>query len=90
MKNVKNWSDTLKNLTMLTQLGLSLVAPLLLCLAGCWYLTSRMGLGLWVYIPGFFFGLGGSGMTAYKLYLSVTGNEKKTGKNEKASFNRHI
>jgi len=88
---MKTWSDMLKNLSLLTQFGLSLITPLLLCLGLCWWLYSRFGWGGWIFILGFFFGLGGSGMVAYKLYLSVQKkqSQEKTGKKEKVSFNRH-
>lgn len=87
---MKNWTDIIKNVTMLTQFGLSFVTPLLLCLAACWWLTTYLGVGGWVYILGFFFGLGGSFMVAYKLYLSVVNREKKEEKKNKISFNRHV
>lgn len=86
---MKYWTDTLKNLSILTQFGLSLVTPLLLCLAGCWWLNSRLGIGTWIFAIGFFFGLGGSGMVAYKLYLFATEKNKKEKKKKKVSFNRH-
>lgn len=86
---MKNWTDILKNITMLTQFGLSFITPLLVCLGICWWLSSRMGLGGWVFIPGFFFGMGGSGMVAYKLYVSITARQKKEKKKPKVSFNRH-
>ena len=86
---MKNWTDMIKNVTMLTQFGLSFVTPLLLCLAACWWLTAYTGVGGWIYILGFFFGLGGSFMVAYKLYLSVLSREKKEEKKKKISFNRH-
>lgn len=88
---MKQWAEIVKNLSLLTQFGLSLLTPLLLCLGICWWLYSHFGLGGWIFIPGFFFGLGGSGMVAYKLYLSVTHQEekKKKEKKEKISFNRH-
>ena len=86
---LKQWSEILRNVTMLSQLGLSFITPLLLCLALCWFITSRTGVGGWVYIPGFFFGMGGSGMVAWKLYISVTGKEKKEEKKKPISFNRH-
>lgn len=75
---------------MLSQFGLSFITPTLLCLAICWWLSSRWGIGGWVYIPGFFFGMGGSGMVAYKFYLSVTKKEKKKEKKTPISFNRHF
>ena len=86
---LKQWSEILRNVTMLSQLGLSFITPLLLCLALCWFITSRTGVGGWVYIPGFFFGMGGSGMVAWKLYISVIGKEKKEEKKKPISFNRH-
>lgn len=89
---MKYWSDAVKNLTMLTQFSLSLITPLLLCLLLCWFLNNRTDVGGWIYILGFFFGMGGSGMVGYKLYLSVMGKHKKEEKKkkEKISFNRHI
>ena len=75
---LKQWSEILRNVTMLSQLGLSFITPLLLCLALCWFIISKTGVGGWIYIPGFFFGLGGSATVAYKFYLSVNKQEKKT------------
>lgn len=86
---MKQWSDIIKNVSLLTQFGLSLLTPLLLCLGLCWWLCSRFGLGGWIYILGFFFGLGGSGTVAYKLYLSQTQQYKKEEKKDRVSFNRH-
>ena len=76
---MKQWADIIKNISLLTQFGLSLLTPLLLCLGICWWLYTSFSLGGWIFIPGFFFGLGGSGMVAYKLYLSVlkTGEKRK-------------
>ena len=89
---MKNWTHIIKNITILTQLGLSFVTPIFLCLGLCWWLNIHGGLGGWVYIPGFFFGLGGSFMVAYKLYLHVTDQQKKedTKKRKKVSFNQHL
>ena len=86
---MKNWADILKNITLLTQFGLSFITPLLVCLGVCWWLSSHMGVGGLVFIPGFFFGMGGSGMVAYKLYLSVITREKKNRKKQKVFFNKH-
>lgn len=87
---MKTLADNLKNITMLTQFGLSFITPLLLCLTGCWWLNTHAGIGGWIYILGFFFGMGGSGMVAYKFYLSVTSRQKKNEKKKsRVSFNRH-
>ena len=60
--------------------------------AVCWLIVSKTGAGGWVYIPGFFFGLGGSGTVAYKFYLSINRQQKKENKKKKnkVSFNRHL
>lgn len=87
---MKYWTELMKNITTLTQFGLSFITPLLLCLGVCVWLSQHMGMGGWIYIPGFFFGMGGSAMVAYKLYLRVTNRQKKEKKKRKVSFNRHI
>ena len=56
---MKKWTGMITNLTMLTQFGLSLVTPLFLCLALCWWLCDRFSVGTWIYLIGFFFGIGG-------------------------------
>ncbi len=86
---MKHLSDIGKNLALLTQLGLSLIMPLLLCLGGCYFLTSRLGIGGWIYIPGFFFGLGGSATTGYKFYKMIMKDEKANDRKDRVSFNRH-
>ena len=65
------------------------ITPLLLCLALCWFIISKTGVGGWIYIPGFFFGMGGSATVAYKFYLSVNRQNKKQSKSKKIYFNRH-
>lgn len=79
-----------KNLALITQLGLSFIMPTLLCVWLSWYLNMKKGVGLWIYIPGFILGLGSSFMTAYKFYLSVIAKEKKEKKDKKVSFNEHL
>ena len=54
---MKDWMQISQRLIMLGQLGLSLLMPLLLALGVCYLLVSRLGIGLWIYFPGFLFGL---------------------------------
>lgn len=86
---MKQLQETYKNILLLTQFGLSFITPLLLCLGFCFWLTSSFHVGGWIFILGFFFGMGGSGMVAYKLYLSVTKQQKKDKIKEKVYFNSH-
>ena len=87
---MRHRSEIMQNLLLLSQFGLSLAAPLLLCLFLCQQLSLRFSLGEWVYIPGFFFGLGGSFMTAWKLFRSIMKREEEEKKKrETAAFNQH-
>ena len=89
---MKKYSEIFKNLSLVTQLGLSLIMPVLLCLFICWLLVSKTGVGTWVYIIGFFFGLGGSAATAYKVWKSVM-KPKKDGEEDqpdRVGFNDHL
>ncbi len=73
---------------MILQLALSLIMPILLCIAFCYWLCETFALGSWIYIPGILFGLGGSVMSGYKFYLSAMklGNQyKRFFRNKKKS-----
>ncbi len=89
---IKRMSEILSQFAMIGQLGLSLLMPLLLCLFACYLLYSKLSVGVWVYIPGFILGLGGSMTTAYKVYLSVIHREEKKKKEKNPNeiyFNKH-
>lgn len=87
---MKDWVTISQRLVMIGQLGLSLLMPLLISLGVCYLLSTRLGLGLWIYFPGFIFGLGGSFMTAYKLWLSVKRKAEKESEDESLAFNKHV
>ncbi len=87
---LKKWTKALKNISLLSQLGISLVMPILLCLAGCYALTTYLGAGVWIYIPGILFGIGGSFSTAYRFYRMVMKDEKKNDRAGSTSFNTHF
>nr|WP_297705100.1 AtpZ/AtpI family protein [uncultured Butyrivibrio sp.] len=90
---LRDLSKLIGQFAMVGQLGLSLLMPLLLCLIACYLLCVKLSVGAWIYIPGFILGLGGSMMTAYKVYLSVVHKEEKKKKvrdpNE-VYFNKHF
>ena len=85
---MKEWSKAFRNLSILSQFGLSLAMPLLLCLFVAYQLREHFHLSYWIYLPAFFFGLAASFMTAYKFYLSVSEKEKKQETKDRA-FNQH-
>ena len=85
---MKEWSKAFRNLTILSQFGLSLAMPLLLCLFVAYQLREHFHISYWIYLPAFFFGLAASFMTAYKFYLSVSEKEKKQETKDRA-INQH-
>ncbi|MBQ7370296.1 MAG: AtpZ/AtpI family protein [Blautia sp.] len=89
---MKDLTEIVKHLTLVTQFGLSLITPLLLCLGLSWWAFAKLQVGGWVFIPGFFFGLGGSAMVAYKLFLGEEKRQEKEKKKEPPhiSFNQHL
>lgn len=88
---MKKWNNILKQISQLSQLGLSIIIPTLLCMLLCSWLTGRFGVGEWVYIPGLILGLGSSFMTAYKFYLAQMRDIEKDKKEKKTpvGFNKH-
>ena len=83
----KKRREIMQNLVLFTQLGLSLIMPLLMCAGGCYLLCSRLGAPEWIYIPGFILGLGGSFSTTYGVYRSVMKKQKRQKKY--TGFNDH-
>ncbi len=57
------WFRVLQNLAWLTQLGLSLAVPPVLCLWAAGWLTRRFGLGGWIYAAAIVLGIGASACT---------------------------
>jgi len=89
-KTYRQRMQILNNLALIGQMGLSFAMPLLLCLFACHVLCTRFSVGYWVYIPGFFFGLGGSFATALKVYTAVTSKNKNRQDKKTKAYNRHI
>ena len=42
-RTVKGWYKALEDLVWLTQLGLNMLLPLVMCLGGCWWAVSHWG-----------------------------------------------
>lgn len=87
---MKKWTDIARNFSLVAQFGLTLLMPLLMCLGLCWFLCDRFSLGAWVYIIGFFFGLGGSFMSAYKFFMLETNKAEKEKDKNKYGVNSHL
>lgn len=90
----KELREVYRSFLMLGQLGLSIVTPTILCLLFSWWLASHLDFGMWIYIPGFVLGMGGSASVAYEFYRSLEKQDKRKeereGKKKKISYNRHL
>lgn len=84
MKQSKN---IVKNLMWLSQLGLTILAPPLLCIWGCSWLQSRFGIGPWLMVVAIVLGLGASVSSAMRFYAMVK-RQNETKKPPQA-FNEH-
>ena len=82
-----DWAKIMRGLSYLSQFGLSLAAPLLICLFVCSWLVRRFSVGAWIFVPGLILGLGASGCTAWKFFRSVMKDANQ--KHFPTAFNDH-
>ncbi len=83
------WYKALENLVWVTQLGFSLLFPLVCFLGGCWWLTQNAGVGGWVYIPGVLLGLAVGAATFKSFAKSWLRRVEREQKKTSPRFNRH-
>lgn len=86
---MNGWYKALENLVWVTQLGFSLLFPLVCILGGCWWLNTQRGVGGWIYLPGLFLGLAVGGSTFWKLAKRWLGQAKKDSRERPAGYNKH-
>lgn len=83
------WIKALRNLAWLTQLGLSVAAPPVLCIAGACWLRNRFSLGGWIVAAGVLLGVGGA---VSGLWTSLKKMQRQAGEEDPkppSSFNDH-
>ncbi|MDO5601539.1 MAG: AtpZ/AtpI family protein [Oscillospiraceae bacterium] len=86
--NKKNWMSVATALSWLTQLGLSIAAPPVLCVLLALWLQKSLALGAWVVLVGLFLGLGAGACSFYQFYkLMQRQANKKKKDDEPHSFN---
>lgn len=86
---MNQWGKLLKNLVWLSQLGLSILAPPLLCVWGCSWLQTRFGIGSWLMVVGLILGLGASVSSALHFYAVVRKQAEAGKKDKPQSYNKH-
>lgn len=60
-----------ENLALLTQLGISVAAPPLLCLYLADWLRDQFSLGIWIMAVGLVLGIGGGVTSVYRFWLMI-------------------
>lgn len=65
------WFSVLRDLTWLTQLGLSVAAPPVLCLLAAGWLVRRFSLGGWVYAVALVLGMGAACCTFFSFLKQI-------------------
>ncbi|MEG2928084.1 MAG: AtpZ/AtpI family protein [Oscillospiraceae bacterium] len=73
--------NSLKYLSLLSQLGISLIVPPLMCILAATWIKNRFGMGDWIVVAGIIFGIGG-GITSVYNYLKVAMNDAKKSQQE--------
>ena len=77
------WFEWIKMAMGITQMGLSLIAPLILLVLLAFWLRKTFSLGSWVVLVGLALGLISMGYTFYRIYRGIL----KQSKNKKDCSN---
>lgn len=63
---MKELYKVLEDLVWLTQLGLNLLMPLVLCLGACWWAVNQWAWPMWLYLPAIALGLASGGQNFWR------------------------
>lgn len=83
------WMKAMRELAWLTQLGISLITPPLLCGALAWWAIGRFGLPEWVMLAALALGFGAAAVSFYKFYLYMQRKSERSQKKDPPAFNDH-
>lgn len=78
--------DSLKYLSLISQIGISVITPCLLCILGALWLRSKFNLGDWVIILGILFGLAGGIVSISKYAKMALRDARKSEKELKDKY----
>ena len=79
----------LKNIVWLTQLGLSIAAPIVLCVLGSVWLRNRFALGGWVVALGTFLGVGAAFVALWQNLREMDRQAREDDRDAGTNFNEH-
>lgn len=79
----------LNHLMWISQLGFSILTPLVLCIGIAYWLQNKFNLGAWIMVLGIVLGLGAAASAAWSFSRIVSRQAEKKKKDETISFNSH-
>ena len=85
---LKGWYKALEDIVWLTQLGLNMLLPLVLCLGGCWWAVTNWGWPEWLFLPAVLLGLA-AGAQNFWVFCKERLDRTKKEKNARVGFNSH-
>lgn len=85
---VKGLYQVFEDLVWLTQLGLNMLIPLVLCLGGCWWAVNNWNWPLWLYLPAILLGLA-SGAQNFWLFAKARIRRSQRKPEDRMGFNAH-
>ncbi len=86
---MKKGFDFFKNIVWLTQLGLSIAVPPVLCILAAVWLRNRFALGGWVVAAGVVLGLGAAFMSLWQNLRAMDRQAKEDDRDTGTNFNDH-
>ena len=84
---MSEWMRTLRFMSWLTQAGVSVAAPLVLCIGGGLWVYHQFSLGPWVIVLAVVLGLGGAACSLLTFFRVIQREAEKPSKH-RSSFNR--
>ena len=85
---VSDWFKTLKHLSWLTQAGISVAAPLILCIGGGIWLAETLPLGHWPILIGVVLGIGGALCSLLGFFKVISIESKRKSNKQPGAFNK--
>ena len=85
---MKGWYKALEDLVWLTQLGLNMLLPLVMCLGGAWWAVNSWSWPEWVFLPAILLGLA-SGAQNFWYFAKKHLDRTKKEKPKRVGFNSH-
>jgi len=85
---LKGWYKALEDIVWLTQLGLNMLLPLVMCLGGCWWAVNNWNWPEWLFLPAVLLGLA-AGAQNFWVFCKERMDRTKKEKPKRVGFNSH-